>query len=67
MSPPNPIEFWRGALGDLRAFPASARREAGYQLDRVQNGPDPTDWKPMAAIGQGVREIRVRDAEGRSG
>jgi phage-related protein len=59
-----PVEFWAGALDDLRAFPAAARREAGYQLDQVQQGRDPDDWKPMSTIGQGVREIRIRDADG---
>ncbi len=59
-----PVEFWAGALDDLRAFPAAARREAGYQLDQVQQGRDPDDWKPMSTIGPGVREIRIRDADG---
>ncbi|MCR6646478.1 MAG: hypothetical protein NVV62_19165 [Terricaulis sp.] len=38
-----PITFLGGALADLRAFPAPARRQAGYQLDRVQNGLEPDD------------------------
>ena len=59
-----PVEFRGTALDDLRAFPAAARREAGYQLDRVQSGCEPADWKPMQAIGAGVREIRIRDAQG---
>ncbi|EGQ61784.1 hypothetical protein GGI1_08893, partial [Acidithiobacillus sp. GGI-221] len=42
----------------------AARREAGYQLDRVQNGQEPDDWKPMNSVGQGVREIRIADAAG---
>jgi phage-related protein len=33
-------------------------------LERVQRGLDPDDWKPMKTIGEGVREIRVRDASG---
>ena len=37
-----------------------AKHEAGHQLDRVQRGLDPTDWKPMQSIGRGVREIRIR-------
>ena len=41
-----------------------ARREAGYQIDRVQHGLEPDDWKPMPAIGMGVREIRVRESDG---
>ncbi|MCK9509534.1 MAG: type II toxin-antitoxin system RelE/ParE family toxin, partial [Pigmentiphaga sp.] len=52
------------SLDDLRAFPPSAKREAGYQIDQVQNGREPDDWKPMKAVGQGVKEIRVHDSEG---
>jgi len=59
-----PIIFCGGSLEDLKAFPVSARRAAGYQLDRVQSGLEPDDWKPMTGIGPGVREIRVRDADG---
>lgn len=59
-----PIEFRGRALADLCRFPDTARREAGYQLFQVQDGEDPDDWKPMNAIGQGVREIRIRDKDG---
>lgn len=58
------VVFLGSSLDDLRGFPSSARRQLGYQLDRVQQGHDPDDWKPMAAIGAGAREIRVRDATG---
>ena len=51
------IEFLGASLKTVREFPAQAKREAGHQLDRVQHGLDPTDWKPMKSIGQGVREI----------
>jgi len=54
-----PLYFVGSALEDLRAFPRAPRREAGYQLDRVQSGLDPSDWKPMPAVGRGVREIRI--------
>jgi phage-related protein len=59
-----PVEFRGSALDDLRAFPEAARREAGYQLDQVQHGREPDDWKPIHAVGRGVREIRIRDAAG---
>lgn len=59
-----PLEFLGSALDDLRAFPEKARRAAGYQLDRVQHGLEPDDWKPMPDIGQGVQEIRIRDGSG---
>lgn len=56
---------WMGSsLSDLKAFPDDARREAGYQMDRVQNGRLPSDWKPMTTIGPGVREIRIREQSG---
>jgi phage-related protein len=59
-----PVEFRGSAQADLRAFPASARRAAGHQLDQVQHGFEPDDWKPMTGIGLGVREIRVREQDG---
>ena len=46
-------------FGDLRAFPEAARREAGYQLRRLQQGLLPGDWKPIISVGPGVAEIRI--------
>jgi phage-related protein len=48
----------------LRAFPNDARQDAGYQLDKVQRGLQPDDFKPMPTIGKGVEEIRIRDESG---
>jgi phage-related protein len=49
---------WLGSsLEDVRAFPDNARRAAGYQLGRVQQGLLPSDWKPMPTVGVGVYEI----------
>jgi len=62
--PAKDLKFCACALDDLRAFPSSARRDAGYELDKVQHGRNPSDWKPMNVIGAGVREIRIRDAVG---
>ncbi|WP_119270689.1 type II toxin-antitoxin system RelE/ParE family toxin [Taklimakanibacter deserti] len=58
------VIFRGSTLDDLRAFPGSARREAGYQLDHVQNGREPDNWKPINSIGKGVLEIRIKDAAG---
>jgi phage-related protein len=53
--------LWMGdSLKAMSAFPPDAKREAGYQLWAVQQGGDPSDWKPMSGIGAGVREIRIR-------
>jgi phage-related protein len=64
MTDPKPVEFRGSALDDLRGFPQAARREAGYQLDQIQRGREPDDWKPVNTVGRGVREIRIRDAAG---
>lgn len=54
-----------GSAGDdLRRFPLDARQRAGYQLYLAQSGLDPIDWKPMAIVGAGCREIRVAAAAG---
>ncbi len=52
---------WLGdSLDTVKEFSDEARREAGHQLGRVQEGEDPSDWKPMETVGAGVREIRIR-------
>ncbi|MGH6803049.1 MAG: type II toxin-antitoxin system RelE/ParE family toxin [Methyloceanibacter sp.] len=55
-----PIVWCGNSLEQIREFPDHARRLAGHQLDKVQRGLDPDDWKPMPTVGLGVREIRVR-------
>lgn len=58
--PLNKSLFWLdSSREDVRIFPPVARQQAGFQLRRVQEGLEPDDWKPMAAIGPGVREIRI--------
>ena len=59
-----PLSLLGSSLDDLRAFPEAARREAGHQLDRIQRGLDPYDWKPMQSMGAGVREVCIRDQAG---
>ncbi len=54
-----PLSWLGSSLKDLRAFPKEARRAAGHQLDLVQHGLEPSDWKPMPTVGAGVYEIRV--------
>lgn len=59
--PVKPIEFLGDSLRSLRRFPDDAKQDAGYQLDRIQNGLQANDFKPMPTIGKGVEEIRMRD------
>ncbi len=58
------LHFAGNSLDELRAFPVDAKREAGFQLDRIQNKLEPSDWKTIKVIGSGVREIRIRCADG---
>ena len=59
-----PITFLGDSLSQLRDFPPDARSEAGFQLREVQKGNDPADWKPLKAVGPGVREVRIREESG---
>jgi len=58
------IQFLGDSLKCLRDFPEDAKQDAGYQLDKVQRGESPDDFKPMPSIGKGVEEIRVWDESG---
>jgi phage-related protein len=58
------ISFLGDSLKCLREFPEDAKQDAGYQLDKVQRGEQPDDFKPMPSIGKGVEEIRVWDDSG---
>lgn len=58
------LRFLGDSLKSLREFPEDARHDAGYQLDKVQRGEQPDDFKPMPSIGKGVEELRVWDDSG---
>lgn len=53
------IRFVGDSLKRLREFPEDVRHDAGYQLDKLQRGLQPDDFKPMQTIGKGVEEIRL--------
>ena len=53
------LYFIGSSQDDIRNFPAEARREAGFELDAVQRGRMPSDFKPMLSIGSGAYEIRI--------
>ncbi len=52
-------------LGDthetVKGYSNVVRQEIGYNLDKVQRGLEPHDWKPMSSVGSGVKEIRVHE------
>jgi len=55
------LQLLGDSLKRLREFPEDARHDAGYQLEQVQRGEQPADFKPMPAIGKGVEELRIWD------
>jgi phage-related protein len=59
-----PVQFLGSSLKSLREFPKDVRHDAGRQIDRVQKGKQPDDFKPMPSIGKGVEEIRLWDDAG---
>jgi len=59
-----PVRFLGDSLKRIREFPADVKQDCGYQLDKVQRGQRPDDFKPMPSVGKGVEEIRVWDDSG---
>lgn len=43
-----PVRFLGDSLKRLREFPEDTRQDAGYQLDKVQRGGQPDDFKADA-------------------
>jgi phage-related protein len=54
-----PVTWIGSAKRDLLACPSDVITAAGRELERVQRGADPINWKPMPSVGNGTREIRV--------
>jgi len=42
-------------------WPEQVRKDAGFELGRVQQGLDPDHFREMPSIAVGVREIKVQD------
>ncbi|NOR69866.1 MAG: type II toxin-antitoxin system RelE/ParE family toxin [Methylomarinum sp.] len=64
MEKEKPIYWIGSSLKDLLALPDEVKKDAGYQLHRVQNGLEPENWKPFQEVGSGVKEIRIYDESG---
>ncbi len=54
-----PLEFLGDSLDRLKKFPVPAIKEIGHELNEIQEGREPSDWKSMKIVGPGVKEIRV--------
>ena len=51
-------------LARIRSFPPDTRQDTGFQIDKVQHGETPDNWKPMKSVGKGVKEIRIKNGNG---
>jgi phage-related protein len=58
------VEFCATSKKDILSFPDIAQQRIGYQIDLLQDGDEPSDWKPMSTVGPGVQEIRVKCKDG---
>lgn len=58
------LVFLGSSLKDLRDFPSGPKQDCGYQLDKVQHGQQPDNFKPISTVGPGVEEIIVNDDDG---
>ena len=57
--------YWHGdTLEVVRKFAKSIRITIGAELYLLQIGEQPLHCRPMASVGRGVWEIRVRDSKG---
>ena len=59
-----PIVFIGDSLEILRDLPKVTRQQIGFQLDKVQRGITPDNFKSLSGVGKGVYEIRIRDMSG---
>ncbi|MGH9550738.1 MAG: type II toxin-antitoxin system RelE/ParE family toxin [Terriglobales bacterium] len=58
-----PLQWLGNSRTEVRSWPRTLQREAGRALGHVQDGREPSNWKPMATVGIGVNEIKVDDGE----
>ena len=59
---PKPILWMGDSLERLRDLPSDVRSEVGHQLELVQGGENPKDFRPMPGVGLGTMEIRAHAA-----
>jgi len=53
---------WEGDSREiLQSFPEAARKNLGFDLWRLQQGEQPSDYRPVPSIGAGVFELRDQD------
>ncbi len=56
------IKWLGNSLDELRSWPTAVTQDVGAELLAIQEGRDPSDWKPIPIIGAGVKELRIADS-----
>jgi phage-related protein len=62
-APPPDVVFEGNSRDIIKSFPKDIRSNLGADLDRVQNGEKPLDFRPMGAALPGVSELRDEDQD----
>lgn len=57
----NTIWYLESLREEVRKWPKVVREDMGAQLNKVEFGGEPDDFKSMSAVGVGVNEIRVAE------
>jgi phage-related protein len=53
---------WEGDSREvISSFPDAPKKNLGFDLRLLQQGQQPTDYRPMSSIGPGVFELRDQD------
>src|SRR5258708_2049590 len=61
-SPKDAVIAWEGDSKEvLSSFPDGAKYNLGFELRLLQQGRQPSDYRPMSSIGPGVFELREQD------
>lgn len=54
------VEFLGDTRETVRRWGKEVKERVGIELYRLQQGKNPTDFKPMKDVGSGVSEIRIK-------
>jgi phage-related protein len=61
-APKDAVIAWEGDSKEvISSFPDVAKYNLGFDLRLLQQGQQPTDYRPMSSIGPGVFELRDQD------
>jgi phage-related protein len=61
-APKDAVIAWEGDSKEvISSFPDAAKYNLGFDLRLLQEGQQPTDYRPMSSVGPGVFELRDQD------